>query len=144
MTIEEAIRAYLKTLTAVAAITDVIRVDRLVMKEARDGAAAIVIGIDQELFDNTTAGVCEQVEAKITIGCVSEDEAVARQLALAVRKNGTDPGTGLAGCQVTSGSLPFQAMLERRWVSGVPLPDGRDSGLFCAYADYAVFYYETP
>jgi len=142
MTIEESVRAYLLTLSAVTTITTVIRPDELDQRDKPHERPAIIISVDNEDMDNTLDGVCDMVNARIMVSAISSNKTSARLLAEAIRTNGTNPGTGMAGC-TTSGTLPFRAMLESRTSGYIPKEDGSASGLYSVDSMFAVTYYET-
>jgi hypothetical protein len=144
MTIEERIRDYLLDLAAVSAITTTIRTDKL--DQNRDNlktTPAIVIAVEEEEFENTLDGRCDMVTCTIAIGAVSTSRVTARNLAEMIRTNNTNPGTGLAGAHVTSGALPFSAVLMSRSTGFVPNEDGSDSGIFSSESKYYVVFYQV-
>lgn len=143
MTIEEAIRAYLLTRTAVTALTTVIRADVLDQRDKPQTTACIVISVDEENPCNTLDGSGGLVFAMISVASLCGNEAKARQLAKAVQKNGTDPGTGLDGCNVTTGDLPFDAQREQTTAGYWPNEDGSPSGIFAVISKYTVSFYEA-
>lgn len=145
MTIEEAVRAKLLTMSAVTAITTIVRVEQAEQRDDILGAAAVLILLDAEVFEEgqTIDGRCELVIATMTISAISGKSTRARALAEAIRTNGTVPGTGLQGCNVTGLGLDFEAMLERRTYGTVPNEDGSDSGLFSVDSIFTVLYRET-
>lgn len=145
MTIEEAVAAQLLTMSAVTAITSTIRPDDMLMSDLPrgDGAAAVLIGDLQEHFENDIDGTCSLVAARLTIAAVCRNKARARALSEAIRTNGTDPGTGLAGANVTTGDLPFMAMLEERSAGMVWDQDGGDTGIHSVDSVYYLTFNET-
>lgn len=144
MTIEEAIRAKLLTMSAVTAITSTIRPDELSQKDVAPGQAAIIISVEDEEFDNDLSGTTNLVAARVIVSTVSGKRSMARSLAEAVRANGTNPGTGLAGCTVTTGSLLFQAMLEKRSAGFVANDDGSESGYYSVDSVYYCTFTQAP
>lgn len=143
MTIEEAIRAKLLTMSAVTAITSTIRADELMQSDVKPGEAAILISVDNIHYENTLDGKCNMAEARITVSSVSGKRSQARALGEAIRTNGTNPGTGLAGCTVTTGDLPFQLMLMDDSIGYVANGDGSDSGLHSMDSEYFATFNET-
>lgn len=110
MTVEADLRTFLKTLGTVTAIVGSsddarIRPSRL---EESDTLPAIIIEVDGENPRNSLDGRGGLVYADMNIQCRAFEEDDARALAEAIRVNGTDPGTGLAGTTQAS----FQAVLE--------------------------------
>ncbi len=147
MTIEEAVRAKLLTQVAVTALTSTIRVDQLDQTDTPEDedTPCILITVDQETFeDQNIGGTTDLVTATMTISGISSDRAVARAVALAIAKNGTDPGTGLQGyATARNAALVWDSMLERRVAGYIPTPDGSDSGLYSVDSVFTVKYYET-
>lgn len=136
MRLEEAIRAKLLTFDAVTAITRVIRPDELLQSDVKDDALAIIIAVDSEEYDNDVDGTCNLVSANVTISAVGRKKTRARDLSDAIKNNGTDPGTGLAPCTVSTGDFPFQSVLISRSIGYVPNLDGSDSGLWSVDSNY--------
>lgn len=68
----------------------------------------IVIDINSQRRENSVDGLGGLVYASVSISCRDRDSVEAETLAEAVRVNGTDPGTGLAGITAAS----FDAVLE--------------------------------
>lgn len=146
MTIEEAIVATLQTFSAVTALTSTIRPDEFMLTDLKqDGgdAAGILISVEEEDFDNTVDGETDMVQAIVSINAISKSKSRARALSEAIRLNGTNPGTGLAGIKVTTGDLPFDAMLQRRVTGYVPNDDGSDSGYRSVDSKYFVTFYQV-
>jgi hypothetical protein len=110
MAIEATLRTFLKTLGTVTAIVGAgnaarIRPDRL---GESDTLPAIIIEVDGEDPENSLDGRGGLVYANVNIQCRAFEKEDARALAEAVRINGTDPGTGMAGTHQTG----FDAVLE--------------------------------
>lgn len=145
MTIEEAVRATILTFSAVTAITTTVRADELLQSDIppRSGDLAILIGGVKENFKNFIDGTCDLVAVTMIVSAVGRNKADARALSEAIRINGTDPGTGLAGIRVTTGDLPFMAMLEERTHDLVYDQDGSETGLHTWDSIYVVTYHET-
>lgn len=140
MTLGEAIRAKLLTLGAVTAITSTIRPDELMQG---DRLPAIIISVDEEEPQNDLDGHGGLVDATVTISAIDSNPTRARLLAEAIRINGTNPGTGLAGFSGTAGSLEIDAILNRKSSGFVPLGDGSEDGYFSVDSIYTVWYSET-
>jgi hypothetical protein len=144
MTIQEAVRAWLLTRTAVTAITSTIRVDALDQRDKPDVTACILMTVDRKEYDTqNTDGKSDLVQATMMISAISGGRDSSEALAEAIRINGTDPGTGLMGSRVRSGGLNFDAMLESQDFGYIQNIDGSDSGLFSVDSQYTVFYYQT-
>lgn len=82
---------------------------------------AIVFEVDVENPQNSLDGRGGLVFADVNVICRAETRAKSRELTEAVRVNGTDPGTGLAGY-----SGAFDAVLDDMQSAAVPKNDGSD------------------
>lgn len=140
MSIEEAIRARLLTMTAVTGITRVIRPRVLMQNEKRP---AIMIGVNQKNYENTLDGRCDMASASVSIFAISNKWEEADQLAEAIRTNGTDPGTGLGPCRVTTGPLQYQMMLTEQNVGFEPFDDGSELGDHFVESVYEMMFYQS-
>mgnify|MGYP002631519982 CR=1 len=143
--IDDALVAYLKTLTAVTAIVGTgddarIRPDRL---EDSDTRPCIVIEVEDEDPANDLTGTGGLVFTDVSIYSIARTKAAARALAEAIRLNGTDPGTGLAGCHATAASIQFDAVLYSTQIDYIPLGDGSSRGNWHVNSLYTVSYQET-
>jgi hypothetical protein len=139
MNIEEAVRAKLLTMAAVTAVTSVIRADRL---EQTDTLPAIVLTVKED-FENELSGTCALASATVNVVSLSRNRPQARDLAEAIRTNSTDPGTGLAGCDVTTGDLPFEAMLVSRQTGYDDPADNSEKGYYWVDSTYICRFTET-
>lgn len=79
----------------------------------------IVIDVDQETPANDLSGKGGLVFAAVVVTCRDDDQSDSHALAEAVRLNGTNPGTGLAGYSGT-----FDAILDNGQHAEVPKGDG--------------------
>lgn len=143
--IEATLTTYLKTLGAVTAIVGTgndarIRPDRL---EESDSRPAIAIEIDDEDPQNSLDGLGGLVYADVSIFSSARTKTAARALAEAIRLNGTDPGTGLAGVCTTVGGVQFDAVLESTQVDYKSLNDGSGQGNWTVNSLYVVSFTET-
>lgn len=94
MNIEKHLRDVLRSLSAV---TDIVG-DRIWDEWFRtDEIPAIAFEIDNEAQEPDLIGKGGETVADVTIICRAATRAAARDLAEAVARNKTDPGTGLAG-----------------------------------------------
>lgn len=110
MAIEATLRTFLKTLGTVTAIVGSggdARIRPARYRES-DTLPAIIIEVDSENPRNSLDGLGGLVYADVNIQCRAFEQEDARALAEAVRVNGTDPGTGMAGTDQSG----FQAVLE--------------------------------
>ena len=85
-----------------------------------DVLPAVVFEIDDETQQNAVSGKGSLILADVNIICRANTRAKSRELAEAVRTNGTSPGTGLAGWY---GDL-FTAILESRTPAAIPKEEG--------------------
>ncbi|MFA7121890.1 MAG: hypothetical protein WC277_10470, partial [Bacilli bacterium] len=117
---EDAIRRKLLTLSAVTAITGtgdsaLIRPDRLHATDTLTATnAAVIVEVDDEEHLNDLEGKSRRRMSSVTLRCRSRQKARARVLAEAIRVNGMNPGTGLAGATWTDATdgLTYAAWLE--------------------------------
>lgn len=145
MTIEEAVRTRLLTLSAVAALTTTIKFYELLMTDLPQGGAAIVIRTANRTWDddNNLDGRTTLARATVIITSLSRKLSVASSLAEAVRTNSTNPGTGMGPCTVTTGDLPFQATLLSEETDRARDEDGSDIGVWSVEQTYALTFTET-
>lgn len=150
MAIEADIRAFLLTLDEVTAIVgeriypDVVP---QLTKEQREEYQAegiimrpyIVIDMVEERPQNTLEGRDGLVMAVVDIRCLATTKKVARELSEAVRINGENPGTGLAGY---SGD-EFEATLTANFFDAHQITEGGDDWAFEVTARYDVSYQQT-
>jgi len=111
MSLEGDIRTALLNMSAVTALvgTDDDALIRPYMLDDRDNkeAAHIIVEVDQDRPQNDLTGVGGLTYSDVNISCRATSPGDARSLADAVKRNGTSPGTGLAGYSGT-----FDAVLE--------------------------------
>ena len=120
------IRSALLAMNAVTALTGTgdagrIRPDRLEDRDNKD-EEHIVVEIDRITPQNDITGLGGLTYAVVNVSCRGATRTRADALALAVKRNGTSPGTGLAG--YGSGNTAFHAVLEDEVNSEVPREDG--------------------
>lgn len=112
-------------LLAMSAVTDLvstrIRTDRLA---EGDTLPAIILEVDSEDPENDLRGKGGLTYADLVVRCRAANGAAARALAEAVKLNGTDPGTGLAGYGTIASA--FQAVLMSSSRAYIPDDDGSD------------------
>lgn len=142
--IEETLVALLKGLSAVTAIVGEgnaarIRPDRLDQGET---LPAILMEVDEEP-QNDLDGIGGLVYSDVTLTCRATTKAAARALAEAIRLNGTNPGTGLAGYHGTVASVTFDATLESTVAAFTHKGDGSEAGWYDVIASYVVSHAEV-
>ena len=140
MTVQEVIRAKLLTMAAVTAITSTIRPDRL---QQHDRLPAIMIEVPKKEYQNDLLGTGGLVNATVMISGISSNRTLADSIGEAIRINGTNPGTGLAGFTGTVEGLKINAILTMQETKEYAFDDGKDSGFFSCDSTYEVWYNET-
>lgn len=143
MSLEGDIRAALLDMSAVTALVGTgdsarIRPYKL-YKDDDKSEEHIIIEVDDEEKANDLSGVGGLEFATVTIDCRAITAAQADALAEAVRVNGADPGTGLAGY---SGAA-FDAVLESQAKSIIPFDDASNRTWYVVAQEYTVIDTET-
>lgn len=140
--IEKDLRTFLLTLDAVTALVGArIRPMRI---EQDDDLPAIVITDVTEEPDNDLNGNGGLVLATVNVMAIAETLEGARDLAEAIRLNGTDPGTGLAGYSGPAGDLDVKAWLKTRQSSIILADDsGQDSDWYIVESIYEIHFNEV-
>ena len=109
-------------------------------------ARAMAIELDGKRMVLVTcdlAGTSLRRYADVTFRCQARTKAQARALALALKLNGTDPGTGLAGYGGTVNSTRYDAWLEDEQTSLVPADDGSDKAYYIVFSNYVITWAES-
>ena len=124
--IESLMRAALLTMDAVTAIVGTgddakIRADHA---DEEDVPPYIVIEVDDENHMNDLTGKGGRRLAAVNVLCRGLTRLASRTLSEAVRLNGTDPGTGLAGYGSTVLSTVLDCWLEDEALAIVPRAEG--------------------
>ena len=101
----------------------------------------IVIEVDSEDRENDLTGKAGLVLASVNISCRAMTRTLANALAEAVRVNGTNPGTGLAG--YTGSGTAFDSWLEDETPSMTRWDDASDRVWHTVEQSYMVQYTET-
>ena len=147
MSIEEDIRTALLAMDAVAEFngsgsgdTIVIRPDYL-EEDDTSTTPHIVLDIDRDTPQNDISGVGGLRYVEVTITCRATTKADSKSLAEAVRVNGTNPGTGLAGYGGSGTSFDAVLMDEVRAVESFDDNSGR--WWHVAVQSYVASYTET-
>lgn len=145
--IEESLRTYLLTLTALTGISGIgtgdtarIRPDRL---HETDDDIGVIIEVDNENKLNDLTGRGGRVMADVNLVCRARTKKVSRSIAEAIRLNGTDPGTGLAGYTGAAGSQTIDAWLEDMQTSFTKDFDGSDQGFYDTNCSYVITFTEV-
>jgi len=120
------IRTALLAMDAVTALVGTggasrIRPDRLDDRDDKD-EEHIIVEIDRATPQNDLSGLGGLTYAEVNISCRAATRSQADALATAVKRNGTDPGTGLAG--YGGSGTEFHSVLEDEVNSETPREDG--------------------
>lgn len=147
MSVEADLRTYLLTLGTVTALVGTgasarIRPDRLQQSDD-EKQPAIIIEVDDEVPLNTLDGKGGRRYADVTLRCRARQKQQSRALSEAVRLNGTDPGTGLAGYSGTMGSGTYDAWLDDEQTSFTPDLEGGDQGYYEVFSNYKITFAEV-
>jgi hypothetical protein len=119
-----------------------IRPDVLSQKDDKT-KPAIIIEVDNERPTNTIEGTGGRRYADLTLRCRARTKAEARSLSEAVRVNGTDPGTGMAGMKQTINGTVYDAWLEDEQLSATPVAEGSDQFYYDVFSNYRLTWLET-
>lgn len=147
MSIEESVRTALLAMTAVADFNGSGSGDEMVIRygylEEDDdtGDPHLVIDIDDDNPQNDLTGKGGLRFAILTVTCRATTMARSKALAEAVRVNGTNPGTGLAG--YTGSGTSFDAWLESEVRAVEPYDDNSGRWWHATIQTYNVCYTET-
>lgn len=147
--IEACLRAQLLTLSAVTALVGSgasarIRPYRLWQKDDISAGAALIVRVNRDEPQNDLTHRGGVVISDVSIIACAETIEQARALAEAVRANGTDPGTGMAGSEfVAAGVTVESCCLTFSEPDFVPYGDDSDEGFFVVEAHYSVIYGEV-
>lgn len=145
MSIESDLRTVLLTFDAVTALTGTgasARIRAYALDDQDDiTEEAIIIEVDNATHANDLAGDGGMVIATVTLSCRAMTLTQARALADAVRTNGTNPGTGLAGYSDTSPCI--EAVLDSESAGFTPFDDGSQRGWFTVAQEYTIYTTET-
>lgn len=147
MSVEGDLRTYLLTLNTVTALVGSgdnarIRPDRL--EQSDDSLQpAIIVEADDDDHKNDLSGKGGLIYSAVTLRCRARTKAVARSLAEAVRVNGTDPGTGLAGRTGAMNGTTYGAVLEDEQTSFTAQAEGSAEGWYDVFCNYILSHTET-
>lgn len=146
--IEDGLVALLKTFDAVTAIVGSgddarIRPDRP-HEDDPDDQPGILVAIEAEEAQNDLEGETGLVKATVVLTSYDREKADARALAEAIRRNGTNPGTGLSGYSGNAGS---EGHIDAWWIRNdlefVQLEEGSDEGWYLVHSEYSVWFTQT-
>ncbi len=144
MSLNGDIRTALLTMDAVTALAGTgdsarIRPDVLDDRDVKD-KEHIIIEIDRLNPQNDLTGLGGLTYADVNISCRAATRTQADALATAVKRNGTDPGTGLAG--YGGSGTDFHAVLEDEINSEVPRSEGSQRAWFTVEQTYIMSFQE--
>ena len=144
--IEDEIRTVLLTLSAVTAYTgsdsDTARIRSYKLDESDDKTEEhIIIEVDAETRENDLDGLAGLPLCDVNISCRAKTRTLANALSEAVRVNGTDLGTGLAG--YGGSGTAFDSWLMDETPSVLRWDDGSDRKWHTVEMHFRVQYTET-
>jgi len=124
--IETILRRALLTLDTVTALVGTgtaakIRADH---PDPDDKPPYIIIEVDEDVPANDLDGIGGLLHSDVNLVCRAATSDAAWALSEAVRLNGTDPGTGLAGYTGTVSGDALDCILEQRARASTPRNDG--------------------
>lgn len=147
MSVEADLRTFLLTLGTVTSKVgegDAARIRPDVLAQGDDETKpAIIIEVDSERPTNTLRGTGGRIYADVTLRCRAREKEDARALAEAVRVNGANPGTGMAGMTQTINGTVYDAVLEDKQTSKTPVAEGSDEFYYDVFCNYTVTWLET-
>jgi hypothetical protein len=138
--LSQAIQDALLTMDAVTALVgdDPLSARMWANWERVNAYPCIIVEIDREDPQNDLQGRGGLVVAEVTITCRAETCVGAVALREAVKLNGTDPGTGLAGY-----SGDFDAVLDGTASAAAPKGDGSTAHWYDQVMSFTVLYQEA-
>ena len=147
MSVEGDLRTLLLTFTPVTALVGTgnsarIRPDKLAQMDD-DRLQSIIIEVDSEEPQNMLDGTSLRRYADVTLVCQASTKAEARALALAVKLNGTAPGTGLAGYGGTVNSVRYDAWLDDEQTSYASVDEESDEAYYYVFSNYKITWAEA-
>jgi hypothetical protein len=136
------LKGLLLTKAAVTALVGTrIRFDQLTDK---DPLPALVVDVQSEESESDLSGAGGLITAIVEFRAVAATKAAAADILEAIRTNGTDPGTGLAGYTGVAVDADIRAAwFEGREFEAVDSGDGKDSALHVGKATYLIQYVES-
>ncbi len=147
MSVEADLRTLLLTLSAVTTLVGTgddarIRPDKLAQDDD-DTKQAIIVEVDDERPQTDLTGTSLRRYADVTLRCQARTKAQARAVAVAVKLNGTDPGTGLAGYSGTVSGTVYSIYLDDEQTSMSPVEEGSDEAYYYVFSNYVVTWAEA-
>lgn len=135
-------------LLAMSAVTDLVGTGdsariRPFMLDDRDDKTEehIIIEVDTQRPQNDITGIGGLTYADVNISCRAMTPTLARALAVAVKRNGTSPGTGLAGYGGSGTS--FDAVLEDEVAGRTLWADGSQRAWYTVEQSYVISFTEA-
>lgn len=145
MSLEADIRTALLGMSAVTALVGTGSSARIrpYMLDDRDDKTEehIIVEVDLAEPANDLMGKGGLTFADVNISCRAMTPALAAALATAVKRNGTNPGTGLAG--YSGSSTTFDAWLDGEVTSKVFWDDGSQRAWYTVEQSYRMVYTEA-
>lgn len=144
MSLSGDIRTALLAMDAVTALVGTgdaarIRPDTLDDRDDKD-AEHVIVEVDSLVPQNSIGGTGGLTYADVNISCRAATRTEADALATAVKRNGTDPGTGLAGYGTIAST--FQSVLDDEVNSEVPRGDGSQRTWYTTEQSYTMSFAE--
>lgn len=144
MSLSGDIRTALLAMNAVTALVGTggaarIRPDRLDDRDDKD-EEHIIVEVDRKMPQNDLTGTGGLTYAEVNISCRAATRTQVDALAIAVKRNGTDPGTGLAG--YGGSGTAFHAVLEDEVDSETPREEGSQRAWYTVEQTYIMSFAE--
>lgn len=144
MSLEGDIRTALLSMSAVTALVGTGSSARIrpYMLDDRDDKTEehIIVEVDTQRPQNDITGTGGLTYADVNISCRAITPTQARALAVAVKRNGTDPGTGLAG--YGGSATDFHAVLETETTGRALWGDGSQRAWYTVEQSYTMSFAE--
>lgn len=142
MSLEGDIRTALLAMNSVTALVgtgDSARIRPYRLQQSDDSTSEhIIVEVDTRRPQNDLLGKGGLTYADVVISCRAQTRTLANALKEAVKFNGANPGTGLAGY----GSSSFHAVLMSEVATRVPYDDGSDNFWHSVELDFTMSYTE--
>ena len=142
MALESILRTKLVSMSAVTDLVDPkLTDDPRIRPDAFDpneDVPAVVVEVDDEEHLTSLVQSAGRVFAAVNIICRADERVVSRALAEAVKYNGTDPGTGLAGFSGTVDGTEIDCILESEATASTPKEKGSSERFYDTNLDFQI------
>jgi hypothetical protein len=146
MSLEGDIRTALLNMSAVTALVGTGSAARIrpYMLDDRDDKKLqhVIVEVDTQRPQNCLLGTGGLTYADVNISCRAMTPTLAEALAVAVKRNGTSPGTGLAGYGSPGGGQAFDAVLEDETAGRTLWGDGSQRAWYTVEQSYVMSFTE--